>query len=166
MLFALMHPKLLRYAMRDLDDETANEAAIDALQAVWAKQVPAPTTDMEHRKVQSLCYRVLDGLILNALRGERRRGRLLHALQEEAATRPQSQPDVSEVLESAADLMLESLRHTDREMLTLLLDGYSVSEIAIIIDRSPAAVSMRLKRAKENLRRLVGRTTRRPEGLR
>lgn len=159
--FGFMHPRLVRYARRRLDPDTAGDVSAQALQTLWNKQLPAPVDDVAHRQLQSLAYRVVQGHINNALRAAARRGRIVERLADQHRAAGAIEPDVADRVLGAGDLdlpdVIERLSLTDREVLLLLADGYRVAEIAIILDCTPAAAGMRLRRAKDNLRLLLGR---------
>ena len=159
--FRVMYPKLVRFAQRRVAAELAEDLAAAALQTIWVKDVAAPVDEHEERQLQSLAYRVLDGLLRNAWRSERAARALMDTLVRQPEER---QPDVAEeVAASEWPGWAERLSMTDREVLGLLVDGYKVREIAIILDCSPAAVTMRLQRARKNARRLWQREVARYE---
>jgi RNA polymerase sigma-70 factor (ECF subfamily) len=66
-------------------------------------------------------------------------------------------PDIAEAVagDAAAAALLERLSSSDREIATLLLDGFAVGEIATILGCSRSAVTMRLRRVKKHLRSLL-----------
>lgn len=152
--FRSMHPKLVRYAQRRVVPDRAEDLAAATLQVIWEKDPPAPADDEESRKLQSLAYRVLEGLLHNAGRADAAyRNALLRAERLHDPTRHVG--DVADhVVSDGWPEWAERLSLTDREVLGLLVDGYTVGEIAVILDCSPAAVTMRLRRAKERVRRL------------
>ncbi|MET0449562.1 MAG: sigma-70 family RNA polymerase sigma factor, partial [Aeromicrobium sp.] len=148
------------YARRRLDDDTALDVSSQAMQTIWSKDLAAPRTEIESRQLQSLAYRIVEGHIRNALRSRGRFGRIVLAVAETQRLEPNQISDIADlVVEGDAVEWLEKLSVTDREVLALVMDGYAVSEIALILDCTPAAVSMRLQRAKRNLRLLLGRGT-------
>lgn len=154
--FATMHPALLRYGMRKLDVDTASEVALDALRVVWEKNIPAPQSDDEHRKLTGLTYTIMNGLINNSRRAAQRRIRLVEALTSEQQTLTQAEPDLADhFIQGRVPDALSHLPAVDQEVLSLLIDGYGVSEIATILGCSPGAVSMRLGRARTRLRTLL-----------
>lgn len=150
-----MHPKLVRYASRQLDIDTASEVAVDVMRTFWSKNPSQPATDVADRQLQSLCYRICDGAIRNALRAQRRHRTLVMAVASKAGP-TESVPDVADLVtgDTATDI-LGKISKTDRQVLVLVADGYRVSEIAVVLGTSPAAVSMRLRRAKSNLQQAL-----------
>ena len=149
----LMYPKIVRYASRRLDASGADDVASQTMQALWDKDLDDPADEIEERKLRSLAYRVAEGLIRNAARAGARRNRLINRL---ASTgQPEHEPDIADLVVNGSPSWVAELPLTDREVLALLVDGYPVAEIAEILDCSAAAVSMRLQRAKKNLRALM-----------
>lgn len=154
--FRSSYPSLVRYARRRFDVATAEELAASTLHTIWAKDLPAPNDDVDNRRLWSLSYRILQGLMQNAARAERAHGRAVARLA--AAQVPTPAPDAwATVVEDSWPPWAEMISHTDREVLALVVDGYRVAEIAVILDTSPAAVTMRLQRARKNLRLLWAR---------
>ncbi|WP_408898464.1 RNA polymerase sigma factor [Nocardioides sp. R1-1] len=159
--FRSMFPKLVRYAQRRVDPEQAEDLAATALQTIWVKNLPSCRDEVEERQLQSLAYRVVDGLSRNAWRKDRASRGLVEKLSGHAAT---AVPDVAdEVSGESWPEWATPLSLTDREVLDLLVDGYRVAEIAVILGCTPAAVTMRLQRAKKNARRLWMREVTRHE---
>ena len=155
--FHVMHPKLVRYAKRRLDPDTALDVASQAMHTIWTKEISNPESEAESRQLQSLAYRIVEGHIRNALRSHRRFARVLDAVAE-TRRHPDVVSDVADVVvDGGPAAWLDKLSLTDREVLSLLGDGYTVSEIAVILDCTPAAVSMRLQRARKNLKLVLGR---------
>lgn len=152
--FAVIHPALLRYGLRRLDADAANEAAIDALRIIWSKDLAFPENEPERLRLFSLSYTVMDGLIRNALRAAVRRSRLVEAMKSEQRVRSSAQAGPEELL-AEPDLpdAVRRLPEADRTVLVLLIDGYGVSEIAEVTGASPGAVSMRLSRLRAKLRK-------------
>lgn len=155
--FRDMHPRLVRYAKRQLDADTALDVASQAMQTIWSKNVETPVDDTERRQLQSLAYRIVEGHIRNAVRARGRFGRVVVAIAETRRQEPMHVSDVADLVVEGAAEWLKKLSVTDREVLALVADGYTVAEIALILDCTPAAVSMRLQRAKRNLKLLLGR---------
>jgi len=156
--FAVIHPSLLRYGLRRLDADAANEAAIDALRIIWSKDLAFPESEPERLRLFSLSYTIMDGLIRNAMRAAGRRARLVEALKSEQRVHSSAEPGPAEL--GPAELLVDpdlpdavrGLPEADREVLGLLVDGYGVAEIAEVLGVSPGAVSMRLSRLRTKLR--------------
>lgn len=160
--FRDMHPRLVRYAKRQLDPETALDVASQAMQTIWVKNVAAPADDTERRQLQSLAYRIVGGHIRNTVRARGRFERVVVAVAETRHREPTHISDVADlVVDGDSVEWLEKLSVTDREVLALVADGYAVAEISLILSCTPAAVSLRLQRAKRNLKLIVGRVVQR-----
>jgi RNA polymerase sigma-70 factor (ECF subfamily) len=159
--FHLMHPKLVQYAARRIDAETANEVAIDTLRTIWTKGCSYPRSDSKERQLFALCYRVCDGLISNAARSSTRRTALVAAVAGGAAHRSTT-PDIADDVVDRLDCLhsIPGLTEPERRLLGLLVDGYRVAEIAMILGISPAAAGMRVTRAKKILKRHIEETGR------
>jgi len=155
--FRSVHPRLLRYARRAVDAATAQELAAQALQSLWTKDLPAATDEVQERQLQSLAFRILDGLLLNEVRSRRRQLRLMGAVLDDELTRCQEVRDVADLsaldgLSDSTSSALGALSDPDRAVVALLVDGFRVHEIATILGATPGAISMRLSRAKHTLR--------------
>lgn len=164
-LFEAVRPLLMRRALRILDPDDANDAAIAALHVIWEKDTPSPRDRREELQLQALALRILDGQVRNIQRSHARRARLFDAVvargQIAAAA---AEPGPAEQLVQRAEHeviqdALNSLPASEREVVILVLDGYKVKEIATMLGRRPGAISMRLNRARTRLRMaLEGRT--------
>jgi RNA polymerase sigma factor (sigma-70 family) len=154
-----MHLPLARYARRVLDGETANDVATETLLTIWSKQLPMPADDDGQRRLRSLCYRICDGHVRNALRAERRRRSLEDLLTVRTSRASLVSPDIAEDVAARERVaaVLAKLSKAEREAVLLFLDGYTPSEIAHKVGCSGPAATMRLARAKENLRKLLQR---------
>jgi RNA polymerase sigma-70 factor (ECF subfamily) len=156
--FRDMHPKLVRYAKRRLNADLALDVSSQAMQTIWAKKISAPRDEIEQRQLQSLAYRIVEGHIRNAQRADRRYLRVIDAVADVRRVEPAYVGDIADlVIEVESSTWIDKLSLTDREVLSLLADGYAVSEIAVILECTPAAVSMRLQRARKNLKIVMGR---------
>ncbi|MCW2784026.1 MAG: sigma-70 family polymerase sigma factor [Marmoricola sp.] len=155
--FHQMRPRLMRFNQRWVDVDAANEIAVEALRSIWDKDLPAPGNAREQRQLESLAYRICEGLLRNAQRGHRRRLRLAHAVQADHDVRPTVVESPEERNEQSARVRdaLAKLPEKEREVISLLICGYTIAEIAEILETTPGAVSMRLRRARTSLRRLV-----------
>jgi RNA polymerase sigma factor (sigma-70 family) len=163
--FTTMRPRLVRAAMRTLDAETADEAAVSTLHTIWTKNVAAPRDASERLQLQALSFRILDGHVRNAQRGRSRRARLLDTLVDHHGVSRTVEPDVAESVEHddaelAVRELLDELSPKEREVVTLVIDGFTVGEIAVVLGKRPGAISMRLNRARRHLERAMGRDDR------
>lgn len=152
--FRVMYPKLVRYAQRRVDPAVAEDLAAMTLEAIWVKDVPAPRDEVGQRKLQSFAYRILDGHLRNAQRAAATHRNALQSLAAQDTGRSEVADVADQVVAPTWPDWAEPLSMTDRDVLELLVDGYRVAEIAVILDCTPAAVTMRLQRSKKNARLL------------
>jgi RNA polymerase sigma-70 factor, ECF subfamily len=136
---------LQRYARRRCDPATADDVVADALLVLWRRldDVPADA-------VLPWCYRVAAGCLANARRGDARRLRLVERLATVApplaAFDPDPLPD-PDLLDALA-----TLPAPDQEALRLWAwEGLATADLAVALDVSPNAASIRLHRAKARL---------------
>lgn len=152
--FRATYPMLTRYARRVVDPSTAEELAASTLQKVWEQNVPAPASDVERRKLRSLAYRILEGKIRNEWRAAGRRRRNELAAVDLGIAWAESENWPPEGTCEGWPAWAAALSATDREVLALAVDGFKTGEIADILGCTPAAVTMRLQRAKRRARGL------------
>ncbi len=103
-----------------------------------------------------MCYRISEGYVRNALRAQRRRHSLLSALVRSFHPDSGKLPDAAELAGDRVRELLLLVSETDREVLSLAMDGYRVAEIAEVLGCTPPAATMRLRRARANMRELLG----------
>ncbi len=145
-----VYEPLQRYALRRCDAATADDVIADALLVVWRRldEIPADA-------VLPWCYRVAGNCLANQRRSTQRALRLsarVAALEPPAAQDEPSTPDP--VLHAA----LARLSPSDQEVLRLWAwESLTPSEIAVALDVSPNAVSIRLHRAKQHLKAALER---------
>ncbi|WP_235737451.1 sigma-70 family RNA polymerase sigma factor [Nocardioides alcanivorans] len=148
--FRAAYPLLARYAQRRFTPELAEELASTTLLTMWSKDLAAPEDDGQVRSLYAFAYRILDGHMKNKVRAEASRRKTIHRVIDQPVT-----PDVAdEVLSTRWPEWVTPLPLTDLDLIELVVDGYKVAEIALILDCPPAAVSMRLQRAKKKARLL------------
>lgn len=157
--FREIHPGLLRYVTRLSDAEIAQDVCAETMATLWKKVLPVPADEIAERQLRSLAYRVAEGHLRNRRRGDRRRQalaiRLMSTTTKEAAMEQDFADSVFE--DGPAMQRFGKLRHTDREVIALIVDGFSVAEIAAILECSASAVKMRALRARKNLKALLSR---------
>lgn len=151
--FLRMRPRLHAYARRWTDVDTANELAIQALTTIWDKNVEAPVDPVANARVESLSFKVCEGLVKNHLRGRARQSRLQLAAANDVALKPDS-PGAEDAIDSHERLeaLLSGLSPKEREAVEMTVRGYKVNEIASALGTNPGAISMRLKRARASIR--------------
>lgn len=161
--FRCIHPRIVRFAKRKVDAETANDIAAYTLETVWRKNLPTPQNHDGRSRMEQLTFSVANGLLLNALRSAARRSRLEAALAHHASTQVNEAPDPADLvirprprqLDEVVE-MLVRIPIREREVLAYFAEGYRITEIAAILDKRPGTISMRLRRARQRLRILAG----------
>lgn len=135
---------LQRYARRRVDVATADDVVADALLVLWRR-----LDDIPPGAVLPWCYRVAGGCLANARRGDARREAL--AARVAAVDRPPP-AEVPDEPDPAVHAALATLAPGDQEVLRLWAwEDLSPSEIAVALDVSANAASIRLHRAKARL---------------
>ncbi len=149
--FRRMFPRLVAYARQGRDPQTAQDLAARALESLWRKDVPTPADADEWVQLESLTFAILRGLVRNETRAERRRRALFTRV---STYRPPSDEAMPTPNQDIPAWFL-ALPAADREVLTLLAEGYSVGEIAGIVGSTPAATAKRLSRARQRIRQMA-----------
>jgi RNA polymerase sigma-70 factor (ECF subfamily) len=146
-----VHDPLYRYLRRRAPVDAAEEVMGDVLLTLWRRIDDIPS-DGE----LPWCYAVARRALSN---NRRRAGRYLRLVE-----RLQSQPH-DHIVEGAVDFpelasALESLSPGERELVTLWAwDGLEPREIAVVLDTTANAVSLRLARIKDKISREMDRQT-------
>lgn len=154
--FAKMQPRLVRYACRELDLETAREVTNDTFYSLWSKDLKEPETEIDQQRLESLAYSILRGHIKNTLRATRSRVSAEERFLEQVKLAARGyDPSPSTTMRDDLLDRIRLLRDTHREVLSLYLDSYRVAEIATILGIQPKTASMRLARATDALRAVL-----------
>ncbi|WP_121258452.1 RNA polymerase sigma factor [Nocardioides ferulae] len=148
---ALVDP-LRRFLARRTDPDTAEEVLSDTLLVCWRRVEQMPDEPLPW------AYGVARNCLANAERGARRRSRLTARLVSVAPPQPVpgpgEEPDDAGLVEAMA-----ALRPEDAELLRLWAwEQLGPAEIAVVLDTTPNAVSIRLTRARQKLRTRLERT--------
>ena len=143
---------LVRYAQRQVGSAEAEDLAAMTLEVIWNKNVPSPRDNVQRRQLANLAYRVLEGLMRNRWRSEFAYRQALDKVGRLAVKR--SRDLIEPIIFDEWPEWSASLTLSDRQVLELVVDGYRVGEIAVILDCTSAAVSMRLLRARKNAKKL------------
>lgn len=167
-LYDAAYPRVMAYALRRARNrDEAHDVVSETMLAAWRRFDEIPSDD---RRIPWM-YGVARRVLANHYRSTDRRERLTDRLQHSS---PKGDPEYNIVHEA-----LDSIRADDRELLTLSAwDDLDNDEIAVVLNITPAAVAVRLHRARKRLARELGRLgmtgeksvkseqrTRTPEGL-
>ena len=140
---------LFRICLFMLKNEADAEDAIQETLIKYMQKAPA-FTDAEHEK--AWLFRVASNTCLDMLRYQKR-----HPQEElDVARYLPTEPQNTEILEVLLEL-------PEKYRLVLLLhyvEGYRISEIAEIIQKSPSAVKMRLQKGRKLLKTAYGKEER------
>lgn len=137
---------LHRYATRRVGRELADDVVADAFLALWRRLDDVPDADP-----LPWCYGVARLCVNNTLRGERRHLNLVARIK---SLTPQPPVDPSPQTGYDAELheALARLSDGDREILRLWAwESLTPSEIAVALDITANAASIRLHRARQHL---------------
>lgn len=148
-------PGRLAYARRRVDPATAEDVVADALLVLWRRRhelfpTGTGTTGDRHDEI-AWAIGITRGCLSNARRSARRHLTLVGRL-----TRLERPPPHENVMPSERDeqlhVALNSLGKVDQELLRLWAwDDLKPAQIAVVLNTSPEAVSVRLHRAKKRL---------------
>jgi RNA polymerase sigma-70 factor (ECF subfamily) len=151
-LFDIHHPAVLAYCLRRAGREDAQDAAAEVFAVAWRRLGDVPDSDGTLPWLYGTARRVL----ANQRRGRARSRRLSNRL---AASRaePPATPEVIILRREQDQLVLDAigrLRDGDREVIRLALwERLPHAAIGKILGCSDRAVTMRLNRAVQRLRR-------------
>lgn len=150
---------LQRYLHRRMPADSVDDVLSETLMVVWRRldEVP-PDASLPW------CYGVARKVLSNHRRGQERRLRLVDRLTAEPqqdSTDPQGVDDVDPHLEAA----LELLSDQERELIHLWAwEQLEPREIALVVESTPNAISLRLTRAKQKLANSLERQNRPASG--
>jgi RNA polymerase sigma-70 factor (ECF subfamily) len=143
--FAGLRAPIVSFLFRRVDANDVDDLASEVFAVAWRRG--APVTVGEELP---WLYRVANNVVANHRRKNARADRFVATL-----LAPDTSPSAESI--AIADISLAAAWGTlppkSREVLALLaLDGLSVTEIATTLDVTPNAVSVRLNRARQQLR--------------
>ena len=144
-LAARLTPELRAYAARRVAPDDVDDIVQETLLSLWRTHAPGqPPT-------RALAFRVADRRIADHFRAAGRHRRRAEAVATQPMQTAYAPPEPSEPPAWLAQLSPEAL-----EVLLLVVDGLSVSEIAQRLDLTPGAVSSRLSRLRDRVPHLIG----------
>jgi RNA polymerase sigma-70 factor, ECF subfamily len=158
-LIADVHDPLERYLRRRAPRHDADDVMGDVLLTLWRRLDAVPDTSP-----LPWCYGVARRALANHRRGNRRRLQLVAKLgaQPPAHFDPDGAVDHPELAAALA-----AVSPDDRELIALWAwEGLEPREIAVVLDTTPNAVSLRLTRVKKKLARAINRQDVPPGGHR
>ena len=139
-LVAQVHDPLMRYLRRRTDMHSADEVMSDVLLTLWRRldSIPEPAP-------LPWCYGVARRALANHRRSTQRRLRLAKRLESEPAVH--GHDDDSDLAQALA-----TLSESEHELVTLWAwEGLEPREIAVVLETTANAVSLRLARVKKKL---------------
>jgi len=145
---------MLAYARRRLDPDTAEDVVAEALLVLWRRREElssdiGPTGG--RRDEVAWAIGITRGCLANARRSARRHLSLVGRLAS-VERPPPHEGSASSERDEQIHAALGALRRDDQELLQLWAwDGLKPAQIAVVLDTSPEAVSVRLHRAKKRL---------------
>lgn len=152
-LYETTYDDLLRFAQRRADSSYAEDLVAETMLVAWRRFDELP---VERGDARAWLFGIVRNIMLNAQRGERRRGALEVRIAETAYTRADTED--AEVVARRVDLVRAWRRLTPQHQETLALtvwDGLTSSEAAVVLGVSPVAYRLRLSRARRALRALT-----------
>lgn len=151
---AEVYEPLQRYARRRTDADTAEEVVADALLVAWRRLDDVPADG-----ALPWCYRVAANCLANRRRSAQRSASLVARIGTLDPPRPVDGPDAPPDPELHA--ALATLPAEDQELLRLWAwERLGPRELAVVLDVTPNAVSLRLHRAKARLAVALGKDPR------
>lgn len=155
-LYWQLQPRLLGYALAQLDEAAAYDAVAATFETLLRKDVPL-ANGRARRQAIALAFAILRGHVSHEYRARRRRT----SLQSHIADQPQSgrNPDIADDIAAASAVhsWLAALSESDRHVIALYNAGHSTQEIAAVLGCSVAAAARRRDRAKLRLRTIIER---------
>jgi RNA polymerase sigma factor (sigma-70 family) len=147
---ALYAPVSAYVLRRVASPEAAAEIVAETFLTLWRRLDDAPAGE----GLRPWTYGIARRVIANHLRGERRRTALNDRLVTDFARVVQQLPDPADSVTDRSQLRtaLAQLSERDQELLRLVAwEGLTNDEIAVVLDVRPAAVRLRLHRARRRL---------------
>ncbi|MBK8437957.1 MAG: RNA polymerase sigma factor [Austwickia sp.] len=155
-LYADAYPDVLRFLRRRVHPDQAEDVAAETFLAAWRRidDLPAEPDD-----ARAWLFGIARNCLLNARRGEQRRGALAVRLAEAATGSPASTAPDPAVVAQRLDVAGAWSRLSDREQELIalsVLDGLTSAQAGAVLGVSAVAYRLRLSRARAHLRRALG----------
>lgn len=148
-----VYEPLQRYARRRCASAVVDEVVADALLVIWRR-----LDDVPEDALLPWCYRVAANCLANLRRAESRRTNLLAKVTSLDRPTAAHDPDPLDPPDPALHAALASLPDRDQEVLRLWAwEALSPAEIAVVLETSANAASIRLHRAKRRLGAALGK---------
>lgn len=141
------YPQVLAYARRRFEEEDARDVAAETFLVAWRRRKDLPASD-----TTPWLYGVARRVASDRRRSSQRAERLTQRIsQEPLDPRPDELPYPQGLL-----VALSQMNEADRELLLLIgWEGLTPAEAAVALGCSPAALRVRLHRARRRLSRLL-----------
>lgn len=151
-------PKLARYATGIVGAADAEDICQATLVTLWKKKLPQAKTNTEAQKLITLAYRVADGHMANLLRSQSRSRRLTIRHASLHIAPPEPEIIIQDVELDSYLSLLALVDESDRKVLALIVEGFTIEEISKLLDCSISAAKMRAHRARKRLRTALDKT--------
>lgn len=147
-------PRLARFATGIVGAADAEDICQATLVTLWKKNLPLATSEAQVRQQVSFAYQVANGHIANLLRGRSRRNQLIRNQVSEHNI--MYEPDEIGLIHNAGQdsylSLLALVNESDRKVLALIVEGFTIKEISELLGCSISAAKMRAHRARNRLR--------------
>lgn len=143
---------ILAYALRRSSTADADDIAAETFTIAWRKWASAPPD-----AIRPWLFGIARKVLANVRRGVHRRDRLSAKITSLSSHSP---PDGSYGQHADVDQVMASIPFGDQEIIRLhCWEDLSISEIAVVLNCSPNAASLRLYRAKQRLEHALSMTS-------
>lgn len=140
---------ILRYFARRVGADEASDLVAETMMAAWRRAASLPP---EHEQARMWLFGIARNVLANAQRSERRRLRLANRLRLLVTGGDGPAPDQGVEVRDA----IERLPADQADVVRLVhWDGFSLAEVAQMLDEPPTTTRSRYARAKESLRRAL-----------
>ncbi|WP_170321318.1 RNA polymerase sigma factor [Acrocarpospora pleiomorpha] len=155
-LFDACYERVLRYAARRVDGDSAADVAAETFVVAWRKIGDLPARDDE---ALPWLYGIARRVVANEQRRGRRSQRLMSRLMSISWAGRDAARDHAEdaVATSGLEQALRRLSPQDQEVLRLIgWEDLSISHAALVLECSPATMAVRAQRARQRFLAVLG----------